>query len=52
MNFPPMDSFEVSQEKVGLVVGCSAFEDRLNSGQNMISRRSKKGVSQLVNDLP
>lgn len=52
MNSPPVDSFEVSQEKVGLVVGCSSFEDRLNSVQNMISRRSKKGVSQLLNDLP
>lgn len=51
MNSLPVDSFEVSQEKV-LVVGCSSFEDRLNSGQNMISGRSKKGVSQLLNDLP
>lgn len=51
MNSPPVDSFEVSQEKVVLVVGCFSFENRLKSGQNMISR-SKKGVSQLLNDLP
>lgn len=42
MNSPPVDSSEVSQEKVVLVVGCSSFEDRLNSGQNMISGKSKK----------
>lgn len=54
MNSPPVDNVELSQGKVVLVVVVVVFfsEDRLKSGKNMISRRSKKGVSWFLNDLP
>lgn len=46
MNSPPVDNAELSQGKVVLVVLVIFFfffpEDRLKSGKNMISRRSKK----------